>query len=687
MVDAGFVVRPSRYINMDTVSDVDDVGVETLARPAPTVLSVRRADIQILRGVAVVLVILFHVDGVVRGGFIGVDMFFVISGFVITAGFLREKDSTSSIRLGDFYIRRVMRLLPALTTTLVVVLLATPILAPAGAQDETRSTAIGATLFASNFVLAGFDSSYFDSSSDLNPLLHTWSLSLEEQFYLAFPVALVVLLYVRTRTITVAALASLAVLSLFWSQRLLDQGQASAAFYHPFGRIWEFLAGCVLALIGTRRLAVAWKRTIALVASGVLLACALMLSETSPFPGLRALPIVLATAALIVVGGGFQPRAAPWRALGWIGDRSYSWYLWHWPCIVFFTAVLPQSRTSAWLGAILSLPIAAWTYRTVEQRFRTAHQSTVPHALSVVGSSIVLVLATAALTSIVSPILADASGYSDAVRSPADERLGCAHARTTAAHEPKCVIGTGEVTVFLIGDSTAGMYTDALADSADELGITLHLLTYYGCPIADLSVVRDGHTERPCQVHNQMIDDLTAADRPDLVILANATDIYPVRANITLRRGETHATDRAAKIALMERGMASFISRNERRDIDVLLIETIPKFEPFFLADCSHFTLLTRPGRCSPPTDQWEEQWLPAVAAERRAASTSGAATVDLTSALCPDDSCELHDAAGWWWKNGGHLSLVGSERTRDALIGKVEEMIEITSRTLTPVR
>ena len=225
----------------------------------------RRRDIQGLRAIAVLLVVVFHAELPVPGGFVGVDVFFVISGFVITAMLMREWARYGRVRFGHFYFRRFLRLTPALALIVAVVALASILLQnPFGAQQTTARTGMGAMLLSANYVIGHAAGDYFADNATTNPLLHTWSLSVEEQFYLVFPALLVLawLLLRRGRRHGAghhrharSPLGSF-VLGVAWSfgstwapgLTAYFGGPESFAFYSSLTRAWEFAAGALLAL-------------------------------------------------------------------------------------------------------------------------------------------------------------------------------------------------------------------------------------------------------------------------------------------------------------------------------------------------------------------------------------------------------------------------------------------------------
>ena len=380
----------------------------------------RRADIQGLRAIAVLLVVAFHAKLPVPGGFVGVDVFFVISGFVITAMLLREQTVRQRLSFRHFYLRRFLRLTPALAlTVLVVAVLSLVLQNPFGAQQTTARTGIGAMLLAANFVIGHAAGDYFATDTTTNPLLNTWSLSVEEQFYLIFP-ALLALgwalkrgmgRHVRKRvepvvgivlTITIASF----LVSVLWTygSPLAEQvttffgGPQSFAFYSPFSRAWEFGVGALLALLLTRlpraSRATAWG--VGLVGAALIVAAALLIHDTMPFPGVVVLVPVAGTALLLWSGSWTTTgvnRALSVRPMVAIGDTSYSWYLWHWPVIVFVALIFPQQPAILIAAALLSLVPALLSYRFVEQPIRRLRPRTRPRVLAIVLPTLALPLA------------------------------------------------------------------------------------------------------------------------------------------------------------------------------------------------------------------------------------------------------------------------------------------------------
>jgi len=331
-----------------------------------------RDDIDGLRAIAVTAVVFFHLNmHFNHGGFLGVDVFFVISGYLITK-IIRADLEENEFSIPRFYERRARRLFPALFVMLgTAAAIGYLVLLPQEFVGLGRSIA-ATTLFASNFYFFSQDS-YFSAASDFEPLLHTWSLAVEEQFYLLFPLLLSIL-HRRTRGTTIAILLTLAIGSFAINTILLDR-QASAAFYLPVPRAWELLLGALIALnvlptTESRPL----REVFGVVGLGAILFSVVFFSPTR-FSYPIAIYACLGTALLIFAGGSSGSLVS--RALGstvpaYIGRISYSLYLWHWPVIVFYKLTIrePSGFQDDLILIVASLAIAALSAEFVEKPFR-----------------------------------------------------------------------------------------------------------------------------------------------------------------------------------------------------------------------------------------------------------------------------------------------------------------------------
>ncbi|HLS92230.1 MAG TPA: acyltransferase family protein [Microbacterium sp.] len=353
--------------------------------PAPARAPQRR-DIQGLRAVAVLAVIAGHVVHAPQGGFVGVDIFFVISGFLITGLLLREVDRTGTISFRRFYERRAKRILPAAVVVIAATIAGAFVLLGPSSGRDVALDGLASAVFAGNwrFALEGVD--YFAQGTPPSPLQHFWSLGVEEQFYLVWPwlmLAIVVFAARRTswssarvRRLTRTVIALLTLASLAWAF-VETRTNPTFAYFSTFSRAWELGIGALLAFLPAIPLAAAWRRVLAWAGLAGIAASLLVVSESSPlWPAPLALLPVLST-ALVIVAGAAPGARGPWLLTNpvatYIGDISYSLYLWHFPVAILLVALVPEG-TPAYLAIALAATAAlsALSYHLIENPARRA---------------------------------------------------------------------------------------------------------------------------------------------------------------------------------------------------------------------------------------------------------------------------------------------------------------------------
>ncbi|MEV7776949.1 acyltransferase family protein [Kitasatospora sp. NPDC088351] len=543
-----------------------------------------RPDIEGLRAVAVLAVLAFHASlPGLAGGFVGVDIFFVISGYLITGLLLREAVTTGRIRLGEFFSRRARRLLPSAAVVLAAVALAGAWLTVPLRRTDLEYDVLAAALSAANWRFVAQQTDYLAAGRDPSPLLHFWSLAVEEQFYLFWGplLALVVFLAVRAvrreRAVRLA-LTAVAVLltvgsfalSLHWTH-----GSVSLAYLGTPSRGWQFGVGALLALLpwhrlrGPRplRLLCGWAGALAIVW------CVVRYDATTPYPGYAALVPTLATALVVLAGtpdrdgapaangGGFGvARLLGTRAPRAVGRLSYNLYLWHWPVLVLAEARLGTlgwpARTALTVAA--ALPAMA-ALRWIEQplrRNRTVSELprrglslglaavVIPVVLAlVVGTGTLRLLGPAAPVDLQglppgSPdgtsLLARTAGplkggpvVPDAVQArkdfPPDGECEVAPESTTS---PACLFGvtSSPDRIVLLGDSHAGQWFSPMLAIAAERHWALEELVKQGCPLPELTVVNPqlGRTYRECDTWRaNSLARLQNGPKPKLIAVAS----------------------------------------------------------------------------------------------------------------------------------------------------------------------
>ena len=344
----------------------------------------RRTDIEGLRAIAVLAVLLFHagVPGL-AGGYVGVDVFFVVSGFLITSLLVTEKESSGSISLSSFYARRVRRLLPVSAVVAISTLISSWIwLEPLRLRGLANDVLAVAT-FSSNFVFAHRGADYLQSTLPPSPLQHYWSLAVEEQFYVVWPLLIALLCIgatatsrfsIRARVAVVSTVV--AVVSFVLCMQMMDSSQPWA-FFSPHTRAFELAVGAVAAVLPM--VTAKWFRSVSAVMAWIgligIVVAVIRFDETTKFPGPWALLPVIATA--LVLRGGMATQWAPNAALQlapfqWLGSRSYSAYLWHWPILIVVAAGFNRelSVTDGLVCTAIALGLSEFSYRLVENPIR-----------------------------------------------------------------------------------------------------------------------------------------------------------------------------------------------------------------------------------------------------------------------------------------------------------------------------
>lgn len=348
------------------------------AAPGPGVTAAsaperHRRDIEGLRAVAVLLVVAYHCGlPYLAGGYVGVDVFFVISGFLITGLLLREAGRTGTVSIPRFYARRALRLLPASTVVVVATVAASALWLPPLRLPDILSDALHTTIYAMNWRMAAIGTDYLNAGADPSPLQHFWSLAVEEQFYLVWPLLLLIVVRRGGRGLG-TVLTALTVGSLLFSV-WQTRHNAGWAYFGAHTRAWELGVGALLAVGATRLARLGPGPARALIGCGLaaIVASALGYTAATPFPGYAALLPVLGAAAVIAGGCAGRPGLLGLPVLQGIGRLSYSWYLWHWPALLlapyaFGRELVTWERVAVALGALL---LAGLTYALVENPVR-----------------------------------------------------------------------------------------------------------------------------------------------------------------------------------------------------------------------------------------------------------------------------------------------------------------------------
>ncbi|MCX5978521.1 MAG: acyltransferase family protein [Chloroflexi bacterium] len=624
---------------------------------APTSAVEFRPDIEGLRGIAILLVLLFHAGlPWTPGGFIGVDVFFVISGFLITGKLWRESQQPGGLSIAKFYAWRIRRLLPAaLVAVALISLVGLLIAAPLDRSEVAADGAASALSIANMRFIGSVD--YFAPTSSPSPFLHFWSLSVEEQFYLVWPALIVLLTWRGGSARRLIAALLIGVFASFALSMWLTDASPARAFYLLPTRVWQLGVGGLLALIGVmgtsrRAGALAWAGLAAVVVAGV------ALTAEMPYPGLAALLPTAGAVALLY--GGAAPSgparllaAAPLRFLGKI---SYSLYLWHWPLLVLPLIFLERALTGVEIVASVAAAIGvSWlSWRFVEQPFRYGDRSRRATSWSAIRIGVAGILSVALFTQGLaaalpssavavqptpgpsgspapspsgSPVASDGPITLPADLTPSltsarddEERLrgdGClAFERVTTP--PNCVYGVkgSAITIALVGDSHASHWFPAIEAVALERG--WRLLTFVKVSCSFTSLVQRNlalkREYRECTTFNEATVARLNQIKPALTIIVNRRTFRPIDGDITsvlagAALGEMVARLPGATVILVD-------TPDPGRDAPACLSK-----HPSDIRAC----IFTQ--------DDADNREI--GVAERVAATVSGAQLIDLTSEIC----------------------------------------------------
>jgi len=601
-----------------------------------------RPEIDGLRAVAVLPVVLFHAGfDVFSGGYVGVDVFFIISGFLIT-GLIREDLAAGRFSILGFYERRVRRILPALVAvSLVTSAVAFAVMLPSFVVDFSRSLVAVAT-FVSNVYFWKF-SGYFDASAALRPMLHTWSLAVEEQFYVFMPIAaLIVFRYCARFWLWIFGLALLASLAL---SVYATQAAPTANFFLLPTRAWELLLGAMFASI-PRRVSQGYVDQIASLAGLCLILWAVFTyDEATPFPGLAALAPCVGSVLIIyfahpqvtLVGRLLSSRPAIW-----IGLISYSLYLVHWPIAVFWRYLTMQAPGLLGATAITmaSIPLAYLSWRYVEQPFRKRTSA----------SSLRVVLTGLAALAVIGLIGAYGWATGGTLTSfgtsaaPKQEKGNgwrngeCFYeTKPNAAWNPRaCVINPqGGLPVLLWGDSFAAHYTPGIVANLAEGGAArVYEYTAAGCPpaLAYFSQARPWCTD----FNRNALVEIQKLGIERVILSARWVDLR--------RRGLDQ--------------LGSTLEALKKLDVETFVVGQ----SPIFITDVS---VIGARGN-----DKWYSTVDDSLNAQLKALTEKGGATfIDPTLALCDGDTCDIRVDGQYLYFDYGHFGDFGSERAAKAYL------------------
>lgn len=648
-----------------------------------------RPDIEGLRGIAVLIVVAYHV-GIrgFQGGFVGVDVFFVLSGYLITSLLMREVRKTGRISFSNFYARRVRRLLPAAALTIFATLALGVTLASPLEQFTFSRAARATALYVSNLWLTLESLDYFGPGVASNPLLHTWSLAVEEQFYFIWPAIIWFgLCRLRTRRALIWTMLAVSFVS-FMVSVLVTRWNAPWAFFGSPARAWEFGLGGLASLYFREtapdsRRALWWG--IGWLGIAAIMVSSLLLNGQMPFPGYLATLPVLGTVCALVAGssrpGEGIARVTDHPVMQHIGKLSYSWYLWHWPALVFLSFLVPLA--SVWMklcAATAALGMAALTKVAVEDPVRYNRWLIVRPRLSI-ALALLLTISTAAIATYEKARAVQAMNQpaqkaiaqavevdvlpNDACLVPlADSRVQECYGGDTQANEQ----------IVLFGDSKAAHWFPALNLIAKQEKWKLTSIVKANCPAAMVDVynVRLRRTESECTEWRNSAIARIGGLKPRAAVMSGA---------IAYVKGTTGGDFGTLTSLQWEQGTDRTLSMLKTYDIPVLVIRDSPN-EGINTPVC-----LSRAAAHS---------WYPSAACTTLASKAlddgvrdvelrsvgrfSNASYADFSATLCPKGICAPTFGGMVVYRDRSHLTFAMSEALASNLQGQIARLLSKAS-------
>ena len=590
----------------------------------------KRRDIQALRGISVLLVIFYHynISGF-NGGFLGVDVFFVISGFVITH---KLQTGTGSVRaqILSFYQNRARRILPVSLISLLGISFAASLLLSPLDLHQYMVEGIGVLLTIPNLIFLNENTNYLSQSLNPSPFLHYWSLGVEEQFYLVWP--LMFLLFLRNKKRAIYILTGLFLVLAFFTTYSLSEVYS---FYLPTSRAWELLLGASLA-VSRKTIQSSKKNMVALVGWTMLFLSIYFISSDQPTPGISTIFPVLAAGLIILADAKLSTN----KFLEWLGDLSFPLYLVHWPLIVILNFRSPEPSIISRLALIaLAVGVSHILHVYIELRFhriRTFRKSWIPTYFAIGGLAIsIFVFSSFSFNHGPHTIKFDLS-------SPAIYSNGCHLPFKESEPKPSCVFGDKASTskIVLIGDSHGAQWFPALEAYATNTKKKLVTFTKSGCPATDLALLRGGITDRECSKWQSILPQRLAAEKPQYVIISDATQIT---AKV--------AAPYTSYVDAWSAGFSSFLSKLQSEGLKVIVIGDTPypgQNSPSCLS-----VHVKDPAHCNVSRSR-----TPASLATKQIALKFGATYIDPLDWICTGDTCPAVKDGMNVYRDNSHLSV-----------------------------
>jgi peptidoglycan/LPS O-acetylase OafA/YrhL len=649
-----------------------------------------------LRAVAILAVVAYHaLPWALPGGFAGVDVFFVISGFLITR-FVAEEIDAGTFSLSKFYVRRARRLLPAAIVCFsIVAVISAFILLPDAYWYFGRSLLSAALMYANIFFY--HTGGYFSAPSLEKPLLHTWSLAVEDQFYLTWPILLLALAPRLPRPTLAAIAIGIAVASLAYAEYKISFDPEFAFFWLPT-RAWELLTGAALALLAAQLMpSRAVANLLSISGFAALLASFALLSPEAHFPGLGALPACFGTAAIIASSLNqttIVSRLLSLRPVVFVGLISYSLYLWHWPLIALTSYRLERPMTAAEACGVVSvsIAIAVLSWRYVEQPFRKTHGEHLEEAITLAdrrfaGGAVLAIIAACCVALLIKIERGFPQRYEAGVRTALEQmvsgnplRGACDNYQNIFSHDDVCNFGRKKSAaesyeVALFGDSMADQWTPLVAAFADEHHLAGRQVTNGGCALLfGIAIPASPAAKaRECATYQEQAKKFIAANpKLKVAVISGFWEKWLARLehpkwindplkSITLSPAAAYSAPHFDDV--LEKTIKVFTSRGTK----VVLIGQIPTY-PVLPVRCVVASIENKadPAACGKTKDASEVELAASNAALDRAAKTLPGVSVSLPlNFMCDAERCSPLKSGIFFYKDSGHINRFGAVALR----------------------
>ncbi len=669
----------------------------------------KRSDIQGLRALAVISVVAYHAGLPITGGFIGVDIFFVISGYVITQMLIKEWTISGNLNLIEFYFRRFKRLVPALATVISFTLTFGFLFISPFLHDVAWQTGLASLLLSSNIIIAWKTGGYFDPDASRNPLLNTWSLGVEEQFYIFFPFLLLFILKnskiysgIRKRLIFVLVLCgSISIFFILIEKYLSPFSKMismALGFYSPITRAWEFIAGALLFILLKD---ITISKLISIISGiaglAMVLAGLFFVSGDVSWPNFLTVLPVIGCMLLIISGSNIDSKnfislILTNKKFVYLGDISYSLYLWHWPLIVIAGINFGANYVVCTIASIFSLLPAILTYKYIENPIRKM-------PLMATYQNFILILFVLLIPFLVVVISECAYRYDYwsskihnfkeyVVPLHRSNASGCGQGYVPISVKDKKCTWNIELTgkpIYLMGDSNADHVSESVIASSFKLGSPVQIVTKGGCSFLGRSWSdRNDFEATKCINFVDQSMNLFTSSPPGLVVIGLSDSIWRELGTISVGSSRsTESKDQSVAFNYLLDDYVNKISLLKKAGHKVLLLLPVPKFvnsENKILFDFSLCSVIdVAAGICPKEIFTTLEYQLKlqsqARLAIQSAANLTNSDTLDLLQFLCKNNRCFNIEGDKFLYRDAGHLSVKFSEDISNIFYDKFNQI------------